>query len=52
MLVIIGMTTADLLVLSQESFANPGGDGFTAGNVAITFARACKVCRHPFQRVT
>ena len=36
MFVIIGTTTADLLVLSRESFATPGDDGFTAENVVFT----------------
>jgi sugar/nucleoside kinase (ribokinase family) len=36
MFVIIGTTTADLLILSQASLANPGADGFTAGNVVFT----------------
>ena len=35
MFVIIGTTTADLLVPSGESLATPGADGFTAGNVAF-----------------
>jgi sugar/nucleoside kinase (ribokinase family) len=36
MFVIVGTTTADLLVLSGESWAKSGADGFTAGNVVLT----------------
>jgi ribokinase len=36
MFVIIGTTTADLLVLSRESFSTGGDDGFSAGNVVFT----------------
>jgi len=34
MFVVIGSTTADLLVLSQEPLANPGGEGFQRMNIA------------------
>ena len=36
MFVVIGSTTADLLVLSQEPLANPGGEGFQASNLVFT----------------
>ena len=36
MFVIIGSTTADLLVLSQESVSNLGGEGFQTSNVVFT----------------
>jgi len=36
MFVIVGSTTADLLILSQESLTSSGGDGFHASNVVLT----------------
>jgi sugar/nucleoside kinase (ribokinase family) len=36
MFVIIGTTTADLLILSQEPLANAGGEGFQTSNLVFT----------------